>query len=403
MKRGRRKCIFFVDTCKQKRNWLYRDYMRKSLVLHLKTHQWSKKMKFCQLIGVLSLGAFLLVGCDGENITTVSEKESNIPLSGRVGPVSQYGELLAGAVDGVGHIYGSCEGVAAGKEVQLRGMSMFWSVADVGADFYNETTINNLVKDLKIEVIRLAIGTEENWGVGGFLVDPDAQRKMIKESVMAAVKNDIYVIIDWHSHTATDQLEGATQFFEEMAQEYGGFNNVIFELFNEPISQKWDDIRAYANQLVATIRKYSDNLIVVGNPTYSQTPNSAIGKEVEDPKHNVAYTMHYYAMTHSNWVMNNTEKAMKAGLSVFVTEWGTVEASGDGASGEAENQRWQEFMDKNLLSSANWSVSNKDEGASLFTPNSTPESYELTTSGKMVKEILSKNPNSYTACKVAKK
>ena len=60
-------------------------------------------MKFCQLIGVLSLGAFLLVGCDGENITTVSEKESNIPLSGRVGPVSQYGELLAGAVDGVGH------------------------------------------------------------------------------------------------------------------------------------------------------------------------------------------------------------------------------------------------------------------------------------------------------------
>ena len=110
-------------------------------------------MKFCRAIGVLSLGAFLLWGCDGENITEVSKKEVNYSLAQRVGPVSQYGELLAGSVDGVGRIYGSCEGIAAGKEVQLRGMSMFWSVADVGADFYNETTINNLVKDLKIEVM----------------------------------------------------------------------------------------------------------------------------------------------------------------------------------------------------------------------------------------------------------
>ena len=360
-------------------------------------------MKFCQIIGALSLGAFLLLGCEGENITEVGTKETDRSLATRVGPVSQYGELLAGAVDGVGHIYGSCAGVAAGKEVQVRGMSMFWSVADVGADFYNETTIDNLVRDLKIEVIRLAIGTEENWGIGGFMVDPDAQREMIKNSVMAAIKNDIYVIIDWHSHTATDQLEAATQFFDEMAQAYGAYNNVIFEVFNEPKTQTWDAIKEYANQIVATIRKYSDNLIVVGNPTYSQTPNSAIGNEVEDPKHNVAYTMHYYAMTHGDWLMNNTEKAMKAGLPVFVTEWGTVEASGDGASGEAQNKKWQGWMDAHLLSSANWAVGNKAEGASLFTPGSTPESYELTASGEMVKGILAKNPDSYTACKVAKK
>ena len=356
-------------------------------------------MKFCQLFGVLSLGAFLLLGCEGENITEVTKEDTGTSLAERVGPVSQYGKLLAGQVNGVGHIYGACKGISAGNEVQIRGMSYFWSVSGEGADFYNETTINKLVKDLKIEVIRLAIGTSENWGIGGYMNDPDAQRRMIQESVMAAVKNDIYVIIDWHSHTATDQLEAASQFFEEMALAYGAFDNVIFELFNEPKGQTWDQIREYANQIVPIIRKYSDNLIVVGNPNYSQMPNSAIGKEVEDPKHNVAYTMHYYAMTHGSKLMTNTEKAMNAGLSVFVTEWGTVEASGAGASGAAQNKKWQEWMDEHLLSSANWAVSNKAEGASLFTPNSTPESYELTVSGEMVKGFLAKNPDNYTACK----
>ncbi len=377
-------------------------------------------MRISQLIGAISLGAFLLLGCDGENITEVSQKETDISLAERVGPVSQYGELLAGQVDGVGRIYGSCNGIAAGKEVQVRGMSMFWSVAGVGADFYNEAAIDAMVRDMKIEIIRLAIGTEENWGVGGFMKDPDAQRKMIKESVMAAVKNDIYVIIDWHSHTAVDQLEAAKQFFGEMAETYGGYDNVIFEIFNEPACLKngsgncslpnfgggflsWDAVRTYANEVIPVIRQHSDNLILVGNPYWDQTPNSAIGKEVEDPKHNVAYTFHYYAMTHGNGEMGNADKAMKAGLSVFVSEWGTAESSGDGAIGEAKNQTWQDWMDANKLSSANWSASNKKEGTAAFTPGSTPESIEFTASGEMVRGFLAKNPDSYTACKVKKK
>ena len=112
-------------------------------------------MRISQLIGAISLGAFLLLGCDGENITEVSQKETDISLGERVGPVSQYGELLAGQVDGVGRIYGSCNGITAGKEVQVRGMSMFWSVAGVGAVFYNEAAIDAMVRDMKIEIIRL--------------------------------------------------------------------------------------------------------------------------------------------------------------------------------------------------------------------------------------------------------
>jgi len=345
----------------------------------------------------------MLWGCDGENITEVSTKETDASLAERVGPVSQYGELLAGQVDGKGRIYGSCEGIAAGKEVQVRGMSMYWSLLEAATMFYSEAGVSSMVRDMKVEIIRLAIGTTENWGgISGFIKEPDAQRELIKAAVMAAVKNDIYVIIDWHSHTATDQLEEATQFFDEMAQAYGSYNNVIFEIFNEPTNQSWSQVRDYANQIVATIRKHSDNLILVGNPNWDQRPNSAIGQEVEDPKNNVAYTFHYYANTHGDWEQGNADKAIAAGLSVFVSEWGTGNADGKGTPDLAKNQKWQDWMNANKLSSANWSASKISEGTAAFAQESTVDSLVFSESGTLVKSYLETNPDSYTACKVKK-
>ena len=360
-------------------------------------------MKFCHLFGALSLGAFLLLGCDGENITEVSQKETDRSLAERVGPVSQYGELIAGQVDGVGRIYGSCQGIAAGKEVQVRGMSMYWSLLGAATMFYSDAGISSMVRDMKVEIIRLAIGTTENWGgISGFINDPDAQRDLIKQSVDAAIKNDIYVIIDWHSHTATNQLEEAKQFFAEMAEKYGAYNNVIFEVFNEPEHQSWSDVKSYADEVVAVIRQYSDNLILVGNPNWDQTPSVAIGNEVQDPKNNVAYTFHYYANSHGSSQMRNADRAMAAGLSVFVSEWGTGNSDGKGTPNLDKNQQWQDWMNENKLSSANWSASKRNEGTAAFAQDATEDALTFTESGALVKSYLETNPDSYTACKAKK-
>lgn len=58
----------------------------------------------------------------------------------RVGPVSQYGQLQAGKNSAdKGQIYGSCKGVADGAEVQVKGMSLYWSSGDAAAtDYYSE-------------------------------------------------------------------------------------------------------------------------------------------------------------------------------------------------------------------------------------------------------------------------
>lgn len=329
----------------------------------------------------------------------------------RVGPVSQYGKLMAGKnAQGKGRIYGSCEGVKDGAEVQVKGMSLYWSLMDEALEFWTDEGITSMVNDMKIQIVRAAMATgDEDWTKGkyvGYQVQPDKQKGFMKAAVEAAIKNDIYVIIDWHSHVANTQTDNAVKFFTEMAQEYGKYDHVIFELFNEPQKIKWDEVKNYANQVISAIRQYSDNLILVGNPEWDQNPQQAIGNEVNDPKKNVAYTLHYYAGSHKatgdyEWGPGEGargQQAIDAGLSVFVSEWGTGNADGKGDV-SPNNGAWQDFMNQNMLSWANWSASKINEGTAAFSANATKTSLQYSNSGNTVKGYLSSNPATYTACK----
>lgn len=342
----------------------------------------------------------------------------------RVGPVSQYGQLMTGKnSQGQGRIYGSCEGVKDGAEVQVRGMSLYWSLKNEAIDYWSEEGISTMVNDMKIQIVRaaMATGNEDWWGckngtdecgesasehITGYATDAEYQTNLVKKVVEAAIKNDIYVIIDWHSHEAHTQTESAKKFFAEMAKEYGNYDNVIFEVYNEPKNISWNEVKGYANQVIEVIRQYSDNLILVGNPSYDQNPSDAIGNEVSDSKKNTAYTLHYYANTH-NWEGNYSwgesegakgEKAINAGLSVFISEWGTGNADGGGNPDQSRNQSWQEYANKHKLSWANWSASRIDEGTAAFQVSSSKTSLQYTTSGNLVKGYLASNPTSYTKC-----
>ena len=65
----------------------------------------------------------------------------------RVGPVSQYGQLMTGKnSQGQGRIYGSCEGVKDGAEVQVRGMSLYWSLMPQAVEFWSEEGVSTMVR-----------------------------------------------------------------------------------------------------------------------------------------------------------------------------------------------------------------------------------------------------------------
>ena len=277
-----------------------------------------------------------------------------------------------------------------GEAVSFAGNSMFWSNTGFGAEqYYNENVIDWLQQDWNSTIVRAAMGVDE---FGGYLSDPQGNQARITAVVDAAIANGMYVIIDWHSHHAEDYQEQAIEFFKEMAQQYGDTPNVIYEIYNEPLSVSWSDtIKPYAEAVIAEIRAIDpDNLIVVGTPFFSQEVDVASQDPITGS--NIAYTLHFYAATHGDALRQRAQTAIDNGIALMVTEWGTVEASGDGAVDEFSTQQWLAFMDQHNISHLNWAVNDKLEGASILRPNASAgggwSDFDLTPSGLLVRDII---------------
>jgi endoglucanase len=274
----------------------------------------------------------------------------------------------------------------SGQPVQLRGMSFGWS--QWWGQYWTAGTVSWLVDDWKVEIVRAAMGVE----MGGYLTTPDTERNKVIAVVDEAIARGIYVIIDWHDHNAPTNVDQSRAFFADMAQRYGQHANVIYEIFNEPEGETWPQIKAYAQDIVGAIRAHDpDNIVVVGTPNWSQQVDQAAADPV--PGTNLAYTLHFYAATHKQWLRDTAVGAMNAGIALFVTEWGTCEASGTGYLDVAETDVWLQFMDDHLLSWANWDIADKDgETCSALLPNQSttggwPDA-SLTNSGRLVRGTL---------------
>lgn len=307
-----------------------------------------------------------------------------------------------------------------GAPPQLRGMSLYWSQAKVGRDFYNASVVDWLASDWKVKIIRAALAVEGDWSPveKGYLSDPQGNTARIKTVVDAAIAKGIYVVIDWHDHDAIKHQAQAVTFFSEMSQLYGNQPNVIFEIFNEPLDIPWSNIKTYAQTVIQAIRKNSDNLIVVGTPKWA----SELIPPAKDPitgVKNVAYAFHMYASEewHHNHYIKRADSAIAMGLPLFVSEWGLTPASGNGNI----NQQWVEefwsWMESRKLSSCAWSLSDAAETSAALkavtwngdgsakhnvsTTGGWPTS-DLTTSGNWLRDKFRQTNTASTRAKVSR-
>ena len=179
-----------------------------------------------------------------------------------------------------------------GDAVSFAGNSFFWSNDNWGGErYYKSEVVSWLKEDWNTTIVRAAMGVEDP---GGYLDNKAANKNRVKTIVDAAIDEGLYVIIDWHSHHAEDNTNEAVLFFQEMADLYGEHDNVIYEVYNEPLDISWSNIiKPYAVSVITTIRAIDpDNLIVVGTPEWSQRIDLAAADPIIGFS-NIAYTLHF--------------------------------------------------------------------------------------------------------------
>jgi len=311
-----------------------------------------------------------------------------------------------------------------GNPVYLKGMSLFWTnwmVAEGHPElnnFANESVVNWLVDDWDIDVLRIPIGVDphnmdgERIDLSGYIFHKEEQFEMLKQLVVTCVHKGIYVIIDWHIHDAYMHIAEAREFFETVAG-FGEYDNVIYEIWNEPSiennningigwnnSYTWAEIAPYHNDIIQIIRYNTfakDNIIILGTPRMSGklsylinqdhlingNPYNDIDLSNLSDNGNILYTFHFYAGSHgvpnldanNNLIPPHNELvydyyygAVEYNLPVFATEWGTSRSDGgsDGAVYLDDSLDWIRAFYNYKTSWCNWSICDKEEAASAL-------------------------------------
>lgn len=301
---------------------------------------------------------------NNQNDTNANGQRSETEVMGMNGttPVERYGAL---------QVKGNRLTDQNGNQVQLKGISthgIAWYPQYVNADFFQQ-----MRDEWNVEIVRLAMYTAEyNGYCTGDENNKQTLKNVISEGVNHATNLGMYVIIDWHILSDSNPLqnkEEAKKFFAEMAERYQGYDNVIYEICNEPNSGAgWNDIKAYANEVIPVIReKDKDAVILVGTPNWCQFVEEAAADPLTGYD-NLMYTLHFYADTHRDDLRNTLQNAYNRGLPIFVSEFGITDASGNGAVNREEGDKWIDLMDQNGISYCIWNLSNKDESSAFFKP-----------------------------------
>lgn len=282
--------------------------------------------------------------------------------------VGQHGKLSVAPVEG----YAAPTIVDKnGEAYQLRGASshgLSWFPKYVNKDAYQ-----TFRDEWGMNMVRIAVYARE--GDYAYVNGEEAEAyndQIIQTGVQAASELGMYVIIDWHvlNYNPNDDYEKAAAFFTKYATMYKDYDNVIFEICNEPVGTEWyngteNDIYTYGTKMTKLIRDCGSNAIVIcGTNNYSSEIDKVAEKPLDDE--NVMYACHFYSASHYDEPQKKLTDALAEGVPVFVSEFGICTASGDGMYDIENADEWLDICDENNVSYACWAMSNSQESAAFF-------------------------------------
>ncbi|MGX7826151.1 cellulase family glycosylhydrolase [Actinokineospora sp. 24-640] len=256
------------------------------------------------------------------------------------------------------------------RPIQLRGMSthgLQWF-----AKCHNNASLDALATDWKADLFRIAMYVQE----GGYETNPSGFTSQVNNLVDMAEARGLYAVIDFHTLTPGDpnhNLARAKTFFASVAARNANKKNVIYEIANEPNGVSWAGIKSYAEQVIPVIRAADpDAVILVGTRAWSSLGVSEGSNETEiinNPVNatNIMYTFHFYAASHKDNYRATVSRAAGR-LPLFVSEFGTVTATGGGTYDRASTAAWLDLLDQLKISYVNWTYSDAGESSAAFRP-----------------------------------
>lgn len=284
-----------------------------------------------------------------------------------------------------------------GKTVQLKGVSthgISWF-----PQYLNKKAMKHMRDKWGINTIRIAMYTEDwNGYCSSGAKNQTKLQNLVYQGIEDAVELGLYVIVDWHilsDGNPNKHVKEAKAFFQRISKKYKKNKNILYEICNEPNGgTTWNEIKNYANKIIPVIQKNNPNaIIIVGTPNWCQDVDVAAKSPITGYK-NILYSLHFYANTHREAYRKKTQTALKAGLPLFVTEFGICDASGNGAINTAEGNKWINLLNKNKISYIAWNLSNKNESCALIKNSSSKISgwkkSDLTDYGKWLLQVLKK-------------
>lgn len=301
-------------------------------------------------------------------------------------PVSSHGKLSVSGTKLVDQY---------GQPFQIHGISthgLQWF-----SQYNNKDAYKTLRDDWYANCIRLAMYTGENGYCTG---NQSFMKDQVTKGVQYATELGMYAIIDWHilnDGNPQTYKNQAINFFSEMSGRYKDYNNIIYEICNEPNGCDWQTIKDYAVEVIAAIRaRDPDAVIIVGTPTWSQLGSAGHLYEPADNPitgyNNLMYAFHFYASdaAHNQWLKDKISVAVGRGLPVFVSEFGLSQASGDGNVDLGKSAEWLNRCDQYQVSYCAWSLSNDWRSSSLIKSScqktSNWSSSELTIAGNFIRD-----------------
>jgi len=275
------------------------------------------------------------------------------------GPVSHFGALKRCGSDICG------EKTGESLKIQVKGPSLFWSDG-TGSPFYKAEYVDWFVENMQISVIRAAMAIRwrdkkdntinEAGATPGYYFDKVTQMNLMKAVIDAAIENDIYVIVDWHSHFANEETNDAKTFFVDSINgnpKYKNIPNIIWEVWNEPLEQGTNAVTTHANTIITALRAAGNqNLVLIGSPKWSSQPSEQAVDWGSSRDKNVAFVFHFYKNAAHNGYRDNAKAAKSAGNAIFGSEWGAMNTECNNS--DAGVNEWTSWMDSDKISNCMW-------------------------------------------------